>query len=104
MVAKAWSDEDSALIKQLYVEQEKSVDELCVIFDKEKRNIISKLVQLKVYKKPSDNLPKKKSVKTMIIELEGLLGIEIEGLSLTKKSNLEKVVEAIRTKLEQNQK
>jgi hypothetical protein len=38
----------------------------------------------------------------MVIELEKILGIEIEGLNLTKKANLEKVVDGIKIKLQQS--
>jgi hypothetical protein len=38
----------------------------------------------------------------MVIELEQILGIEIEGLNLTKKSNLERVVDGIKNKLGQS--
>ena len=37
----------------------------------------------------------------MVIELEKILEIEIEGLNLTKKSNLERVVDGIKNKLQQ---
>ena len=38
----------------------------------------------------------------MVIELENILGIEIEGLNLTKKSNLEKVVDGIKLKIQES--
>ena len=39
----------------------------------------------------------------MILELEKILDIEIEGLNLTKKTNLEKVVDGIKLKLQETQ-
>ena len=38
----------------------------------------------------------------MLLELEQMLGIEFDGLNLNKKSNLEKVVEGVKIKIEGN--
>jgi hypothetical protein len=98
---KAWSEEEEVELIKLYTEENKDVMQIADYFDKKPRSIISKLVQLKIYKKPSEEKEDKRSVKSMVIELEHILGIEIEGLNLTKKSNLERVVDGIKNKLGQ---
>jgi transposase-like protein len=102
MNGKAWSPEDELELIKLYTEEELDVVDIAEHFGKKPRSIISKLVQLKVYQKPEDDKPDKRSVKSMVIDLEKILGIEIEGLNLTKKSNLEKVVDGIKIKLQQS--
>jgi hypothetical protein len=98
---RAWSPEEELELIRLYNEEKLDVLEIADYFEKKPRSIISKLVQLKIYRKPSDEKEDKRSVKSMVIELEKILGIEIEGLNLTKKSNLERVVDGIKNKLDQ---
>jgi len=51
MSIKAWNDEQEAELTRLYLEEEiKDVHELASIFEKGYRSVISKLVQLKIYK------------------------------------------------------
>lgn len=102
MNGKAWNPEEELELIRLYTEDELEVTEIAEHFGKKPRSIISKLVQLKIYQKPNDDRPDKRSVKSMVIELERILDIEIEGLNLTKKSNLEKVVDGIKIKLQQS--
>lgn len=102
MNLRLWSPEEEQELVRLYVEEELSVSEIAEHFSKKTRSIISKLVQLKVYKKPTEDKPEKRSVKNMLLELEQMLGIEIDGLNLNKKSNLEKVVDGIKLKVEGN--
>jgi transposase-like protein len=101
---RAWSPEEELELIRLYNEEKQDVTEIAEYFEKKPRSIISKLVQLKIYRKPSDDKEDKRSVKSMVIELEKILGIEIEGLNLTKKSNLERVVDGIKNKLDQTSK
>ena len=55
MSIKAWSDQDEKQLIFLYTEDDlKDVHELATIFNKGYRSVISKLVQLKIYEKPSD--------------------------------------------------
>lgn len=96
---KAWSDEEEETLLELYVNQGLDVYEVAEHFKKGHRSVISKLVQMKVYRKPSDEKEDKRSVKTMIRDIEVMLEIEIEGLNLTKKSNLELLVDALKYKL-----
>lgn len=96
---KAWSDEEEETLLDLYVNQGLDVYEVAEHFKKGHRSVISKLVQMKVYRKPSDEKEDKRSVKTMIRDIEVMLEIEIEGLNLTKKSNLELLVDALKYKL-----
>jgi transposase-like protein len=98
---RAWSPEEELELIRLYKDEKQDVVEIADYFEKKPRSIISKLVQLKIYKKPSDDKEDKRSVKSMVIELENILNIEIEGLNLTKKSNLERVVDGIKNKLDQ---
>lgn len=102
MNGKAWNPEEELELIRLYTEDELEVTEIAEHFGKKPRSIISKLVQLKIYQKPNDDRPDKRSVKSMVIELERILDIEIEGLNLTKKSNLEKVADGIKIKLQQS--
>lgn len=96
---KAWSDEEEQILLNLYVDQEMDVYEVADHFKKGHRSVISKLVQMKVYRKPQDDKEDKRSVKTMIRDIEETLEIEIDGLNLTKKSNLELLVDALKAKL-----
>jgi len=94
---KAWSDEDQEELIRLY-EEEWDVPELAEYFGRNHRSIISKLVRLKIYQKP-EKPPKKKTVKMMVNELEDILDIRIEGINLSKKNNLETLLEAIENQL-----
>jgi len=97
MSMKAWSDEGEKQLIFLYVEDElKDVHELAGIFNKGYRSVISKLVQLKIYEKPTekDEEPNK-TVKMMLIELENMLDIQIEGTNLNKKENLKSLVASV---------
>ena len=97
MSIKAWSDQDEKQLMFLYTEDDlKDVHELATIFNKGYRSVISKLVQLKIYEKPSDKEQEpNKTVKMMLIELENILEIEIEGVNLNKKENLKKLLDAV---------
>ena len=97
MSIKAWSDQDEKQLIFLYTEEDlKDVHELATIFNKGYRSVISKLVQLKIYEKPSDKEQEpNKTVKMMLIELENILEIEIEGVNLNKKENLKKLLDAV---------
>jgi len=101
MSIKAWSDEQEAELIRLYTEDNiKDVHDLARIFGKGYRSVISKLVQLKIYQKPdAEEDGKTKTVKTMLREIEDLLGIEIEGINLNKKENLVKLVDALNDRL-----
>lgn len=101
MSIKTWSNEQEAELVTLYVDEDiKDVHELAKHFAKGYRSVISKLVQLKVYKKPEiDEEAKALTVKVMLRELEELLNIEIDGTNLNKKENLTKLVEALKAKL-----
>lgn len=101
MSVKAWSDEQEAELIRLYtVEDMKDVNELGDHFKKGYRSVISKLVQLRIYEKPTDEGAEgSRTVKTMLRDLEQMLEIEIEGTNLNKKSNLTKLVHAIEQKL-----
>ena len=97
MSIKAWSDQDEKQLIFLYTEDDLiDVHELATIFNKGYRSVISKLVQLKIYEKPSDKEQEpNKTVKMMLIELENILEIEIEGVNLNKKENLKKLLDAV---------
>jgi transposase-like protein len=103
MIGRAWSPEEELELINLYVQEGLEVLDIAEHFDKKPRSIISKLVQLKIYKKHVEEKADKRSVKSMILELEKILDIEIEGLNLTKKTNLEKVVDGIKLKLQETQ-
>ena len=96
---KAWSDEEEEKLKLLYVDQGLDVYEVAEHFKKGHRSVISKLVQMKIYRKPEEDKEEKRRVKNMIREIEDMLGIEIEGLNLTKKSNLELLTDALKAKI-----
>ena len=97
MSIKAWSDQDEKQLIFLYTEDDlKDVHELATIFNKGYRSVISKLVQLKIYETHSDKEQEpNKTVKMMLIELENILEIEIEGVNLNKKENLKKLLDAV---------
>lgn len=99
MNVRVWSPEEEAELIRLYVKEEYSVEEVAEAFNKNTRSIISKLVQLKVYKKADQEKPAKRSVKSMIVELEEILGVSIDGVNLTKKANLAALVDAVKRKV-----
>ena len=95
MSIKAWSDQDEKQLIFLYTEDDLK-HELASIFNKGYRIVISKLGQRKIYEKPSDKEQEpNKTVKMMLIELENILEIEIEGVNLNKKENLKKLLDAV---------
>jgi hypothetical protein len=101
MSSKTWSEEAEERLKQLYVEEDiKDPNVLAEIFERGYRSIISKLVQLKIYEKPTlKETDKNQTVKIMLRELENILDIEIEGTNLNKKENLTKVITALKEKI-----
>jgi transposase-like protein len=104
MNVRVWSKEEEDELISLYCEQEYDITDIAEHFGKNTRSIISKLVQLKVYKKPEIDKSGKRSVKSMILDLEKMLGITLEGVNLSKKSNLEILVDAVKLRLEQDNK
>lgn len=92
---KAWLTEEEEALKVLYTEEEITDPyQLALIFNKNHRSVISKLVQLKLYKKPeaeSNTI----TTKTLLIDLERLLKIDIQGTSVHNKRNLLKIVRAV---------
>jgi len=100
MSTKAWSEEDEQALIDLYTSEKMDVYGLAKHFNKGHRSVISKLVQLKIYKREETDKKKTETVKAMIREIEDQLGIEIEGTNLNKKSNLVNLVTALRGKVE----
>lgn len=101
MSVKAWNDEQEAELIKLYTEEnQKDVYELASHFSKGYRSVISKLVQLKIYEKPElEEQDRSLTVKVMLRELEEILEIEVEGVNLNKKENLQKLLNAIKQKV-----
>jgi transposase-like protein len=99
MNVRVWDEEQEKELLKLYCEEEQSIEAIADHFQKNNRSIISKLVQLKVYKKPEITKSDRRTVKSMILELEEILGISIDGVNLSKKENLELLVDAIKNKL-----
>lgn len=99
MVAvKVWSEEDQEELIDLYLNKKKDIVFLAEHFGKNTRSIVSKLVQLRIYTKPEKPV-KAKTVKMLINELEVILDVKIDGVNLSKKPNLEILVDAIKKKL-----
>lgn len=97
---KLWNDQEEIELTQIYEKVgNDGLDEIAAHFNRGRRNVISKLVHLKIYNKPEQEKVDRRTVKKMLMELETLLDIEIDGLNLTKKENLELVVDAIYDKL-----
>jgi transposase-like protein len=101
MNVRVWSPEEEEELVKLYCDDNMGVLEIAEYFGKNNRSIISKLVQLKVYKKPETDRKNKRSVKSMIIELEAILGISLDGVNLSRKSNLEILVDAVKLRFDQ---
>jgi hypothetical protein len=57
-------------------------------------------VNLGIYEKPNNKKSNGKTFKLLLRELEELLEIEVDGVNLNKKSNLEILVDALKVKLE----
>lgn len=96
-----WSEEEEVLLKDLYLTQE--IEDPFIIAEsfenRNHRSIISKLVQLKIYRRPEkEPLKTHNTVKSLITRLEKALDIELDGFNLTKKENLINVVEAVERK------
>jgi hypothetical protein len=102
MNVRVWNEEEEAELVKLYLTDEMEVTDIAEYFGKNNRSIISKLVQLKIYKKPEIDKSGKRSVKSMIIDLESMLGITLDGVNLSKKSNLEILVDAVKLRFEQS--
>ena len=102
MSVKAWNDEQEAELIRMYTEDElKDVYELASHFSKGYRRVISKLVQLKIYEKPVvEEEDRSQTVKVMLRELEEILEIEVDGVNLNKKENLQKLLKAVKDKVE----
>lgn len=100
MNARVWSKEQEEELLKLYCTEEQDIEAIAEHFDKNTRSIISKLVQLKAYRKPEVTRGDKRTLKSMIMELEKMLDISIDGVNLSKKSNLENLVDAIKNKIE----
>ena len=101
MGVKAWSNEQEKELINMYLTQTKDVVIIAEHFDKGYRSVISKLVNLQIYEKPDKPSSPTRTVKTMLRDLEDMLEIEIEGFNLNKKSNLERLVEALEEKLKE---
>ena len=101
MSVKAWNDEQEAELIKMYTEDEvKDVYELASHFAKGYRSVISKLVQLKIYEKPViEEEDRSQTVKVMLRELEDILEIEVEGVNLNKKENLNMLLNAIKERI-----
>jgi transposase-like protein len=104
MLTKAWSEEDAQRLTELYNQGDLTIDEIADVFERNSRSIISKLVQLRIYKKPLPNKFGKKTVKSMLVELENILDVKLDGLTLSKKANLEIVVNRIKDLKDQSKK
>lgn len=99
MSKKEWSDEEEAALIKMYTDGS-SVYEVAEFFNKKHRSVISKLVQLKIYRKPPPR-SKNASVKELIRELEKLLDIYIDANSLNKREHVQQVLEAVRQLVKQ---
>ncbi len=104
MTVRVWSKEEEEELISLYCVQEYDINDIAEHFGKNTRSIISKLVQLKIYKKPEVDKSGKRSVKSMILDLEKMLDITLEGVNLSKKSNLEILVDAVKLRFDQTNK
>lgn len=69
-------------------------------FNKGSRSIISKLVNMGIYIKPEVKKKQTRTVKTMLLDLETMLDIRIEGFNLNKKSNLLILMTALEERIE----
>jgi hypothetical protein len=99
---KVWSDEEEQELIKLYRDDKMDVSYIAEYFGKNNRSIVSKLVRLKIYIKPNANKSTKRSVKSMITDIEKMLDIELEGVNLSKRSNLEVLTNAIKLRFDQN--
>ena len=101
MSVKAWNDEQEEELIRMYTENgQKDVYELASYFSKGYRSVISKLVQLKIYEKPVvEEEDRSQTVKVMLRELEEILEIEVDGVNLNKKENLQKLLKAVKGKV-----
>jgi hypothetical protein len=99
---KVWSDEDEQELIKLYRDDKMDVLDIAEYFGKNNRSIVSKLVRLKIYIKPNANKSTKRSVKSMITDIEKMLDITLDGVNLSKRSNLEVLTNAIKLRFDQS--
>lgn len=100
-----WNEEDTNKLLHLYTVEGMNPYAIADIMDKNYRSVISKLVQMKIYKKPSDDpevIDRQRTVKQMLIEIEKLLNIKIPHLSFTRKESVEILLNAIKELVDQN--
>jgi hypothetical protein len=104
--SKNWPIEQEDYLIKLYEKDDiTNVHEITELvndkFDcvKNYRSIISKLVNLGIYKKEGDYKSKTNTVKTMLKDLEEMLEITFTEGNLNKKENLTILVEAVHSKL-----
>ena len=102
MNVRVWDKEEEEELVKLYCTDGMEVLDIAEYFGKNNRSIISKLVQLKIYRKPEIDKNSKRSVKSMIIDLERMLDITLDGVNLSKKSNLEILVDAVKLRFDQS--
>ena len=102
MSIKAWNDDQEEELIRIYTKEgQKDVHKLAEHFSKGYRSVISKLVQLKIYEKPViEEEDRSQTVKVMLRELEEILEIEVDGVNLNKKENLQKLLKAVKDKVE----
>lgn len=91
---KLWDEESTQQLIAMYQDKNLAIEKIARHLDRTPRSIIAKLVQLKIYKKPYTH-KEKVTLKMLVRELEKILEINIEGLNLSRKSNLQAVVDAI---------
>jgi transposase-like protein len=101
MNIRVWSEEEEQQLVKLYRDDKMDVLEIAEYFGKNNRSIISKLVRLKIYEKPNAKKSTKRSVKSMITDIEKMLDITLDGVNLSKRSNLEILTNAIKLRFDQ---
>lgn len=102
MTTSFWSDKEQDLIAAYQFE--KCPHKLAKHFGTNYRSVISKLVSLEIYEKPTRTKRDGKTAKQLWLEIENTLNIRFEwqnwGVNLGKKENLEILVSALKAKLE----
>ena len=100
---RAYSDEQVLKLRQLYLEEQLSLEEIAEELDKSVPSIRSKLVKEGIYQKSDKKSTRKSgpSIKELVRDIENITGLHFEGLMRANKQDLVKLDSWIRDHLEE---
>lgn len=96
MTKLSYTEKEFQELKSLYLEEEKSVEEIAKILNKSVRSIISKLAKEKIYI-PKERKSKRlvPSKKELVLDIENITGLHFKALVAVNREDLIKLKEYI---------